>query len=94
MAQETTKQQLVKRVQADIDGGLHASELMLAQIADNKSLYTSSDKFKFTRPTSDVAGENAAGGGPTGAGITVGGYNETAGAYQDDTYTFARAIST
>ena len=37
---------------------------------------------------------NNYGGGPTGAGIVTGGYNETAGAYQDDTYTFARAIST
>ena len=37
---------------------------------------------------------NNYGGGPTGAGIVTGGYNETAGAYQDDTYIFTRAIST
>ena len=47
-----------------------------------------------TGNTAPSTNRNCYGGGPTGAGITVGGYNETAGAYQDDTYTFARAIST
>jgi hypothetical protein len=37
---------------------------------------------------------NNYGGGPTGNGITVGGYLESAGAYQDDTYIFTRAVST
>ena len=38
MAQETTEQKLVKRVKADIDGGLHSTELILAQIASNKAV--------------------------------------------------------
>jgi len=37
---------------------------------------------------------NNYGGGPTGAGITVGGHLESAGARQDDTYIFTRASST
>ena len=37
---------------------------------------------------------NNYGGGPSGAGITVGGHLESASARQDDTYTFTRAIST
>ena len=44
--------------------------------------------------TTPAAVRNNYGGGPTGAGITVGGYLESASAFQDDTYTFARAIST
>ena len=44
--------------------------------------------------TAPSTNRNNYGGGPTGAGIVTGGYNETAGAYQDDTYTFKRAIST
>ena len=47
-----------------------------------------------TGNTTPAAVRNNYGGGPTGAGIVTGGYNETAGAYVDDTYTFARAIST
>ena len=47
-----------------------------------------------TGNTTPAAVRNNYGGGPTGAGIVTGGYLESAGAYQDDTYTFARAIST
>jgi len=47
-----------------------------------------------TGNTAPSTNRNCYGGGPTGAGIVTGGYNETAGAYVDDTYTFARAIST
>jgi len=47
-----------------------------------------------TGDTAPSTNRNNYGGGPTGNGITVGGYNETAGAYQDDAYIFTRAIST
>ena len=60
----------------------------------------SGDCFEFTNGSWTTGNtclaniRNNYGGGPTGTGITCGGYNETAGAYVDYTYTFARAIST
>jgi len=45
-------------------------------------------------PTAPAAVRNNLGGGQTGAGITVGGYLESAGAYQDDTRIYTRGSST
>ena len=54
MAQETTEQKLVKRVQADIDGGLHSTELILAQIASNKAVRETLSKYKSGVEISDI----------------------------------------
>ena len=50
MAQETPEQRLFRRVKGELSGA-HSTELKLAQIADNKSLYATKRKFKSKRPT-------------------------------------------
>tara|TARA_R100001082_G_C4365882_1_gene161920 strand:- start:28 stop:960 length:933 start_codon:yes stop_codon:yes gene_type:complete len=47
-----------------------------------------------TGPTAPASVRNNYGGGQTGAGITAGGYLESAGAYQDDTRIYTRGGST